>query len=496
MSGVKLHIKSNSVTCTSNNLLLICASKSLKITSVKQINRNFNVYIPSQDECEKFFESEALSALQIGGFYPVLPGALKAARTIIVHRAEEEILNHDETSIKQEIARCNDWAQVREVYKFKSLLKLVFNTTAMAEKCLHSGLSLFYLHIPSHKLIKDKFVTLNTCYSCYAIDNHTATNCPQKLNNRAYLICSKCANLGHSHLDCKASPEHFKCINCSGNHHSMAMACPRRKELLRKKRESPVNQTFSQAAKQPTNKPSPQEVDPTPIYKSVSLIFLAALQSSENPNSFSNNLNKLYDSNNLPTLNLDGFELNIPKILSLFNLQTPSDTHNQPIHPPPLSNPTAPEPMLPSTAKTSSLNKAHSSTKLPPLTADRTPPIATSSTSAPTLLENPPPSTLLPRSSSRRTSDTGSQRTSSRHYNNSPNLTTWNGMNVYKVPQKKVTSTDALLKLWDEGDIVIRRDDDTTPDRNLITAILSTSGLPRFIAKSKDNIRKLASKKC
>ena len=106
-----------------------------------------------------------------------------------------------------------------------------------------------------------------------------------------------------------------------------------------------------------------------------------------------------------------------------------------------------------------------------------------------------PTSTHPSRAASRRTLDPGSQRTSSRHLKSST-PSTWDGLKVYKVALKKVTSADALIKLWDEGEVVIRRDDNTTPDRNLITAILSTSGLPEFISKSKDNIRKLVSKKC
>ena len=152
MAGIKIHVKSNNrERCTINNLLIISAEKKLKITSVKQVNNNFNIYCPSFEECEKVFVGETLTRLQGSGFDPILPGVLKAARTVIMHRVQDEITAHDETTIKQEIINCNTWGIVKEVYKFKSLLKIVFQIAAMADKCLQLGLSLFYLHIPAIK---------------------------------------------------------------------------------------------------------------------------------------------------------------------------------------------------------------------------------------------------------------------------------------------------------------------------------------------------------
>ena len=154
----------------------------------------------------------------------------------------------------------------------------------MADRCSNSGLLLFFLHIPGHNILKDKYVKLITCYCCYSVEKHLSSNCPKKLSDPTYRVCSKCALHDHDFKSCPNVDDKLKCINCSGEHHAMSNTCPTRKEALRKKRMDGEKQTFSQAVR--SSPPASQVLDTDSITKSIALMFLATLKEADNPGSF------------------------------------------------------------------------------------------------------------------------------------------------------------------------------------------------------------------
>lgn len=83
--------------------------------------------------------------------------------------------------IKEEIQLKNDWAKVNEVIKFpnSSTIKVIFNSTAMREKCCVNGLTMFYLFVNGKSIAKDKYIQIKTCFKCYAVGSHVTTECPQ-----------------------------------------------------------------------------------------------------------------------------------------------------------------------------------------------------------------------------------------------------------------------------------------------------------------------------
>lgn len=151
---------------------------------------------------------------------------LKASRSVIVRKLDQ--LNQQKTtqSIEQEIHRCNKWAKLSEVYKFNNsnIMKIVFTSSDMAERCLSSGLFMFQLYLSASDMNKDAFKKITICYRCYALNEHEARNCPK---SESYLICSKCSGTGHRWNDCSATEN--KCINCGEQHVTMSGVCSARK---------------------------------------------------------------------------------------------------------------------------------------------------------------------------------------------------------------------------------------------------------------------------
>ena len=238
MSSCKVFVKTseNSNLCTKENLLVLLSSHSIKIIKLLTAGSNFSIICSDTVETEKLFRENVISSLGDSGFSPVLPGELKSSRSVILRKVDPHIYRNTPDSIKQELMRCNSWCQVTEVIKFESSFKVVFTSTEMAEKSVLSGLLLFYLHIPGHYIIRDKFVTLLTCYSCFDIENHIASNCPKKLNDPSFQVCSKCAATDHSFKSCPNKSMKLRCYTCDGEHHAMSNSCPIHREALRKKR--------------------------------------------------------------------------------------------------------------------------------------------------------------------------------------------------------------------------------------------------------------------
>jgi len=227
MAATKVLIKSNNAkTCTKVNLLIICEKFKIKITKVTSSGSNFNLFCVTFSEAEKLFNVQVLTSLSDGGFTPVLPAQLKSNRSVIIRKIDSHIFDNTEALIKTELINCNSWCTVGEIIKFNNSIKIVFTSSEMADKCLSVGLSMFRLHIPGYNITKDRFVNLDICFSCYAIEDHISSNCPQKRENPSFKVCSKCADAGHNYRTCEASPNSFKCVNCDGNHHALAMACP------------------------------------------------------------------------------------------------------------------------------------------------------------------------------------------------------------------------------------------------------------------------------
>ena len=101
---------------------------------------------------------------------------------------------------------------------------------------------MFNLSHPARNICKEIFVEILICFKCYQLEDHPTSLCPK---SKDYKICSLCASLQHTHRECTSSNR--KCINCEeGTYHStLAMSCPFRKQVSKKKRQEIIQSTNS-----------------------------------------------------------------------------------------------------------------------------------------------------------------------------------------------------------------------------------------------------------
>ena len=124
-----------------------------------------------------------------------------------------------------------------DIFKYDNSknIKVTFENQHMVSQVLPKGLILFNLSHPAHNICREIFVDILTCFKCYQLEDHQTSSCPK---SKEYKICSLCASQEHSHRECISSIRN--CINCKeeGNDHStLAMSCPIRKNVSKKKRQ-------------------------------------------------------------------------------------------------------------------------------------------------------------------------------------------------------------------------------------------------------------------
>lgn len=111
-----------------------------------------------------------------------MPPPLRAKKSIIIQRLDQEITNYDTEEIKNYIEYRNIWAKVDEVVKMKNtahMLKVRFRDIAMARKAISSGLCIFSYHLSPSQAEQEEFYSVTPCWSCSWYD-HQARDCPDK----------------------------------------------------------------------------------------------------------------------------------------------------------------------------------------------------------------------------------------------------------------------------------------------------------------------------
>ena len=111
----------------------------------------------------------------------------------------------------------------------KYLLKVIFVTAEVADNAIEKGISIGFQKFIGKNIDKEIFIPIVPCYRCYKYD-YQRKNCNKTIE---YQICSNCSEEGHTYEHCKSNIA--RCINCKGNHRTLAARYPVRKEIVRNK---------------------------------------------------------------------------------------------------------------------------------------------------------------------------------------------------------------------------------------------------------------------
>ena len=99
----------------------------------------------------------------------------------------------------------------------------------MAQNALDKGMIILQQSIPKWNLEREIFVRLTPCRNCFKYE-HKFIECKEEKRDR----CMYCAG-NHRQHDCKE--ETPCCINCGGQHRTLAAACKVHKDLIKKRSE-------------------------------------------------------------------------------------------------------------------------------------------------------------------------------------------------------------------------------------------------------------------
>lgn len=265
------------------------------------------VYCNDSNDVDSVFSSKCISDLKVLGYEPIVPPDLRAKRSIIIKRLDSFIHGQSVENIKSELENVNSWLEIYDIYKFpkSKTLKITFVNQCMAKTAIEKGILMFRLSIPSNDIFPEEYVNLMICYQCYKWDDHLTESCQMGSH---FKVCSLCSSNDHTFKDCKS--ESKKCINCEGSHSTLSHSCPRRRDIARKKTETPLLNTA-------TNTRTPKYVAPPPappihnqdnlnksIVKSAMCMIMASLNKPKDNQSYQVTLNKLLTLNDLPQFKL------------------------------------------------------------------------------------------------------------------------------------------------------------------------------------------------
>ena len=186
--------------------------------------------ILDKSNCQKLLEENTKTTFKGKSFEIINPPDLNANRTVVVRNLDRQIDEWDEENIKEYITERNSWLKVESIVKLPTtskIIKIKCETEAMAERAIKDGLYICHQYMRPEFIEKEIFVRIIPCYNCYEYE-HLTKDCTKVKQT----ICTNCAEIGHLQDNCEKTP---KCINCEGQHRTLAAACPIRKRLIKEK---------------------------------------------------------------------------------------------------------------------------------------------------------------------------------------------------------------------------------------------------------------------
>ncbi|ORD93408.1 hypothetical protein ECANGB1_2305 [Enterospora canceri] len=292
------------------HLLRILSEHLIYATKIIPVNDGFIVLTGTDEEIDKIFNTNLQRSLNDQNFNPIVPPELRAKRTIVIFNVDEYIYNQPTKEIEDELIGENSWLQdgIESIFKVPrtKIMKICLNQTAAAKKATESGILAFHMSIPAHNIKIEEFIPILTCMRCYQLESHPTNKCPR---TKEHKVCSECANEGHTWKDCLSLEK--KCLNCNGQHRTLANKCPKRKEIKEKKRnenKGKKNLTYSQATATTTTNPINPLINTSDCFnkdtatKIMACMMHAHIQNIARPGTYNDEINKVFKLNNLPSI--------------------------------------------------------------------------------------------------------------------------------------------------------------------------------------------------
>ena len=204
----------------------VCGAEAL-VNKIIEMKDAF-VLITDNKNMDRLLTQEAKQQFALEGLEVQNPPEYEAAHTVLLRRVDSMI---HAMSVEEIVTYIDQSLNVKKVVKIPNsdhLLKIVFATSAVADRVVQEGLQIKFQRF-ENKNIEEMFVPVVPCYRCYSY-GHLKKYCPKPVE---YKVCSNCAALDHVYTDCHAQT--YKCINCNDSHRTLMAKCPVRKQIVRNK---------------------------------------------------------------------------------------------------------------------------------------------------------------------------------------------------------------------------------------------------------------------
>ena len=159
---------------------------------------------------------------------------------VFISRLSRHVGDRPAIEIQNELIRANpniNNIQVHKIKHYYHIIKVVCEDTETADVVIKDGLYAFHTKIAASQCKKEQFTEFITYYRCYKFEDHFSSDC-----KATQIICSECAQVGHTHRDCHAVEK--RCIICPPGqnlHRTLAPFCPVRKEAIAQKQHKLQN---------------------------------------------------------------------------------------------------------------------------------------------------------------------------------------------------------------------------------------------------------------
>lgn len=299
MARVKIKCSNSKDPRKTVKLLEILATNNTVVSGIIPISDGFIILTTNDNELDNIFNNKTDRTLEEQEFIPQIPPQLRANRSVLIFKVDNHIFNNETESIKEEIITKNEWVgNINQVHKFpiNNTLKITFDEPSKAQKAQETGLKLFSMRLPKQDIKQETFYSIITCKK-----------------STSYKICSECSEEGHIWKECSYNIK--KCITCNGDHGTLAMRCPKRKEIINnKKKQDRDSQTesYNTVAKKNIGTrqtdiaaqaiASTNSIKPDIHTKIFTCIMHAHVVNIANPGSYEEELKKMLKMNNLITI--------------------------------------------------------------------------------------------------------------------------------------------------------------------------------------------------
>ena len=211
------------------------------LTGIRDINNGgFSVTSDMQSTIDSLVSPKGRQELAKIKLAPVPSPKITAERTVFISRLSRHVGDLPAIEIQNEIIRVNpniNNIQVHKIKHYYHFIKVVCEDTETADAVNRDGLYAFHTKIAASQCKKEQYTELKTCFRCYKFEEHFSSDC-----KATQIICSECAQVGHTHRDCHAVEK--RCINCPPRqnlHRTLAPFCPVRKEAIAQKQQKLQN---------------------------------------------------------------------------------------------------------------------------------------------------------------------------------------------------------------------------------------------------------------